>query len=133
MSSVSPDVSLIGFEKDSELGALFTQVGLFQNYKSTLPGHLADILRKQHPDIVIESVELLDTPKCNLGGMQQPGTATLVRVQTLDASLHLRLRVRVAQARHSLDVQLVIKCEGLDSAQIITSDLFIRGQERLPD
>jgi hypothetical protein len=67
---MTSDIQLIGFEK--ELGALFAQSGVFQDYRATFPDHLLGVLKQQHPIIIIESIELLDTPKCKLGGMQQP-------------------------------------------------------------
>ena len=124
---------MIGFENDAELGDLFIQFGLFQDYKAALPDHLLGILRQQHPDIVIESIELLDVPKWKLGGMQQEQNKTLVRVQTLDvySRADLRLAVCVSAARFALDVQLIIRCEGLDSAPTIRSDMFIKGQRKI--
>jgi hypothetical protein len=128
MTSDPPNVQLIGFEKDSELGGLFVQFGLFQDYKATLPDHLLGILRQQHPDIIIECIELLDVPKCKLGGMEQEQNKTLVRVQTLDVPLDLRVTVRAHGSRFVLDIQLVIKCEGLDSTPTIRSDMFVKAQ-----
>ena len=37
---------MIGFENDAELGDLFIQFGLFQDYKAALPDHLLGILRQ---------------------------------------------------------------------------------------
>jgi hypothetical protein len=128
MTSDPPNVKLIGFEKDSGLSDLFVQFGLFQDYKTTLPDHLLGILRKQHPDIIIESIELLDDPKFKLGGMQQEKNKTLVRVQTLDVPIDLRATICVGRGRFALDVQLVIRCEGLDSTPTIRSDMFIKAQ-----
>ena len=128
---MTADTQLIGFEKDSELGALFAQFGVFQDYRVTLPDHLLGILRQQHPSIAIESIELLDAPKCNLGGMQQPNSETLVRVQTLSVPLDLRLTLRVGAGRFGLDVQLVIICEGLDSTPTVRSDMFIKAQRQI--
>lgn len=128
---MTSDTQLIGFEKDSELGALFAQFGVFQDYGATLPEHLLGILKQQHPSIIIESIELLDTPKCNLGGMEQPESKTLVTVQTLSVPLDLRLTLRVGAGRFGLDVQLVIICEGLDSTPTVRSDMFIRAQRQI--
>jgi len=122
---------LVGFERDSELGALLAQFGVFQNYRANLTEHLLGILRQQHPSIIIESIELLDTPKCNLGGMQQPASETLVRVQTLRVPLELRLTLRVAAGRFGLDIQLAIICEGLDSTPTVRSDMFIKAQREI--
>lgn len=126
MTSDTPHVQLAGFEKDSQLGDLLAQFGVFQDYRAALPEHLLDILRKQHPDIVIESIELLDVPKCKFGGMQQEDSKTFVRVQTLDVPLDLRLTVRIGAGRFALDIQLVIKSEGLGSTPTTSSDMFVR-------
>jgi hypothetical protein len=128
---MTTDTELIGFEKDSDFGALFAHFGVFQDYRAILPEHLLGILRQQHPSVIIESIELLDTPKCKLGGMQQPDSKTLVRVQTLDVPLDLRLTLQVGVSRLALDVQLVIICEGLDSTPTVRSDMFIRAQRAI--
>jgi hypothetical protein len=129
--TMTSDTQMIGFEKDSELGGLFAQFEVFQDYRATLPEHLLGILRQQHPSVIIESVELLDAPKYNLGGMQQPDSETLVRVQTLRVPLDLRLTLRVGAGRFGLDVQLVIICEGLDSTPTVRSDMFIKTQREI--
>jgi hypothetical protein len=131
MTFDAPQTQLIGFEKDQDLGGLFAQFGVFQDYRASLPEHLLGILRQQHPSVVIDSIELIDIPKCNLGGMQQPDSKTLVRVQTLRVPLDLRLTLRVGAGRFGLDIQLVIICEGLDSTPTVRSDMFIRAQRQV--
>jgi hypothetical protein len=128
---MTPDTQLIGFAKDAELGELLAQFGVFHDYKAALPEHLLAILRRQHPSLVIESIELLDVPKCNLGGMQQEQNKTLVTVQTLDAPLDLRVTVRVGANQVALDIQLVLICEGLDSIPTVRSDMFIKAQRAI--
>jgi hypothetical protein len=124
---------MIGFERDSELGALLAQFGAIQDYRATLPEHLLGILRQQQPSVIIESAELLGAPKCDLGGMQHPDRKTLVRVQTLRVPLDLRLTLRVGARRVELDIQLVFICEGLDSTPTVTSDMFIKAQREIDD
>jgi len=92
-----------------------------------LPDHLLGILGQQHASVIIESIELLGVPKCHLGGIMEEGS-TIMRVQTLDLPLDLRLAVRVGSAYLALDVQLVLKFEGLDSTRTVRSDLFIKSQ-----
>ena len=128
MTSETPNVQLVGFEKDSGLSGLFAQFGLFQDYRAMLSAHLFDILRRQYPSVIIESIELLDTPKCDLGGRKQDLSSTIVRLQKLDVPLDLRVTVRIARAHLALDVRLVIKCEGLDSTPTTTSDMFVTAQ-----
>jgi hypothetical protein len=128
---MTTETQLIGFEKDQGLRELFVQFGVFQDYRASLPEHLLGILRQQHPRLTIESVELLGVPKCNLGGMEQPDDKTIVRVQTLRVALDLRLILRVDEGRFSLDIQLVIICEGIDSTPTVTSDIFIRAQTQI--
>jgi len=131
MTTEPSGLQIVGFEKDSELAGLFAKFGLWQDYRATLPEHLLGILRQQHPTIIIDSIELLDVPKCKLGGMQQEQSKTLVTVQTLHVPLDLRLTVRVGAGRFSLDIQLVIICEGLDSTPTVRSDMFIKNQRAI--
>lgn len=127
----SPSVTLIGFDKDDQLSEVFVQFGLFKDYKAMLPELLLGILREQHPDVVVDTIELLDVPDCKLGGLQPEGADTLITVQTLDVPLDLRVAVRVGRTRLALDVQLVIKCEGLDATPTTSADLFVKAQRQL--
>ncbi|HEY9171337.1 MAG TPA: hypothetical protein VI136_03530 [Verrucomicrobiae bacterium] len=131
MTSNAPNLQLVGFEKDAGLKSLLTQFGVFQDYRAALPEHLLGILRQQHPNVVIESIELLDVPKCKLGGMQDEQSKTIIRVQTLDVPLNLSLTIRVGVDRFALDIQLVIICEGLDSTPTTRSDMFVRSQRAI--
>ena len=120
---------LIGFEKDEDLGSLLAKFGMFQDYKATLPEHLLAILKQQHPETVIESIELLGVPKCELGGMQQQ-SSSLITVQTMNVPLELRLTLRIGAGRYVLDVRLDIKGAGLDSTPTVKSDMFVKAQSR---
>jgi len=95
-----------------------------------LPDHLLGVLRQQHPSVVIESIELLGIPKCHLDGMMEEGS-TIMRVQTLDVPLDLRVAVRVGSAHLALDIQLVLKFEGLDSNRTVRSDMLIKAQTQM--
>jgi hypothetical protein len=131
MKSEAPNVQLLGFEKDAGLSGLFAQFGLYEDYRAMLPEHLLGILRQQHPSVIIETIELLDTPKCNLDGRKQELSSTIIRVQTLDVPLDLRVTVRVGSAHLALDIRLVIKCEGLDSTPTTRSDMFVTAQRAI--
>lgn len=128
MQSTSQTIQLIGFEKDSELGSLLASFGLSEDYGMELRERVLNTLREQHPEIVIESIELLTIPKCNLGGMKDEQKETLIRVQTLDVPLDLRVTLRVGSAHLALDIQFVLKYEGLDSTPTIRTDMFVKGQ-----
>ena len=123
-------VRLVGFENDSGLGQLLEEYGVWSDYRATLPDHLHSILAKQYPDVRIETIELLESPKCNLGGIQQKHNA-LIRVQDLKVPLELRLTLTVGDARFILEVQLVIICEGLDTAPTTRSDMYVKSQRAI--
>ena len=88
-------MTLIGFDNDDQLGEVFVRFGLFKDYRAMLPELLLGILRQQHPDVVIDTIELLAVPDCRLGGPPQEGGEGLITVQTLDVPLDLRVAVRV--------------------------------------
>ncbi len=124
-------MTLIGFDKDDQLSEVFARFGLFKNYKAMLPKLLLGILREQHPDVVVDTIELLGVPDCNLGGVQQEGSEELITVQTMDVPLDLRVAVRMGRTRLALDVELVIKCEGLDATPTTSADMFVKAQRPL--
>ena len=128
MTADLPNVELIGFENDSSLDELFSKFRMFEDCKAILPGHLLRILQQQYPDTELESIELLDVQKCNLGGMKQEDSETLIRVQTLEVPLELRVTLHVKQTRIALDIILVIKGEELDSAPKVKTDMHVKGQ-----
>ena len=124
-------MTLIGFDKDDQLSEVFARFGLFKNYKAMLPKLLLGILREQHPDVVVDTIELLGVPDCKLGGVQQEGSEELITVQTMDVPLDLRVAVRLGRTRLALDVELVIKCEGLDATPTTSADMFVKAQRPL--
>lgn len=129
-----PKPMLVGFERDKSFIALcdlFADFGMIYDFRATLPDHLLEVLRKQHANIVIETIELLDSPKCNSGGMQDEHNPTIIKLQTLEVPLDLRLTLRAESRRHEMDVRLVIKGEDLDSEAKTTSDLFVVAQRAI--
>jgi hypothetical protein len=63
--------------------------------------------------------------------MHQADNESLVKVQTLNVHLSLRLVVRIDPLRSALNIELVIKCEGLDSTPAVSSDMFVTSQREL--
>jgi hypothetical protein len=133
MTYDTPQPQMLGFEKCAELEGVFSKFGILKDFKSQLPEHLLNILRRQHPAVVIEKIELLDTPLCNLGGMQQEQDASLVRVQTLDVSLHLRVTLLADSVRVGLEIELVFRGNELDTSPSVTSDMFVKSQSVIQD
>ena len=123
--------NLIGFEKAPELGKFFATFGVFHDYQVELPKHLLDVLCKQHPDICMESVELLENPRCDVGGLNGGQHESVVNVQTLMVPMDLRLTLSVGRSRYLMDVRLVLKRDWLGSAPTTTSDMFVRAQAEL--
>jgi hypothetical protein len=130
MPSTPSQVELIGFEDDSGLAGLLAKLGLSEDYTTMLPGHLSDVLTRQNPAIVIDSIELLEVGGCNAGGMQEEGT--LLRLQTFEVPIDLRINLHAGASRMSLVARLLIKAEGIDTGEAsITSDLYIKEQEAI--
>ena len=61
----------------------------------------------------------------------QEGSEELITVQTMDVPLDLRVAVRMGRTRLALDVELVIKCEGLDATPTTSADMFVKAQRPL--
>ena len=132
MSSKYPNVHLLGSEKVASLPGLFESFGLPPNFEEDLITHLHDVLRKQHPTISIEEIEFLNEPLCNLGGMQLEDEKHLIKAQTMTFPLQLRVTMGTPTGvRHEITLELVIKCENLDSAPTMSTDMFVKAQRAL--
>lgn len=122
-----PDARLIGFEKEERVRELLEKFRVMPDYPQALVPHLLDILRRQHPQTLIETIELLKVQKCSFGGTQH-ADRKLVTVQTMDVPLELRIGARVGASRIELDVTLTLKGEGLDTVPTLRSDMRVMSQ-----
>ena len=130
MTTRHQEIELVGFEKALALGDLLKRFGVCEDFLAILPVHLTDILRKQHPDVVLDRVELLSTSDCQVGGMKDEADENLVCVQDMDVTLRLRVALHVGETRSLLDVRLVLRCTGLDTDPKMVSDMFVVAQTR---
>lgn len=125
-------IKMIGFDDDDALDDILSGFRLFADYKSFLPTHLTDILRKQHPHVELRSLELLDTPRCDIGGMPSPENKDDVIVDTLKIPIELRIHLSTnGHDLHELDVTLVINAENVQNTPHITSDMLIQNLRAL--
>lgn len=125
------NIEMIGFENDGGLNEVFVQFGIPGDYKSGLPMHLTEILRKQAPGAVVTRIELLGEPSCNFGGMRDEENESLIRVEEFNVPLALRVMVHDREHRSSLDLELILKCEALGDTPRVTTDMFVKNQTRL--
>ena len=124
MKSEYPQAELIRFEDDAGLGGLLKTFGLCDDYRTMLSDQLTGILRKQHPGVILDRIELLSDPGCRVGGIQNEDKK-LIRVQDMDATPMLRVALHLGETRSSLDIRLVLKCTGLDATPKMESDMFV--------
>ena len=124
-------IRLINFGDDEALDEVFHRVGI-EDYKVFLPNHLAEVLRKQHPNVELRSVELLGTPKCDVGGMPTLSNADIVIVDTIKIRLELRTHLSATgDDLHELNVALVINVADVQATPQITSDMVIRSHREI--
>ncbi len=116
---------LIGFQDDAGLGELFETLGVFSDYTSLLPEHLTQILGKQHPGVVIDSIELRGEPKTRVGGLPSEEDESKIVVQDMDATLPLGLNLRVGSTEAELNIRLAIKITEIHITPIIETDMFV--------
>ncbi len=125
-------VQFLGSEKVKTLEELLVVFGLPPNLKDDLVSHLHDIFRRQNLGVAIELVEFLNEPKCNMGGMQIEDQPELIRPQTLNVPLELRVVLRSdGGTKYELNLELVLNCVGLDSAPSLTTDMFVKAQRAI--
>lgn len=126
------EVRLIGFEDDEALDDTFTGFLHFDDYKAFLPNHLTEILRKQHPSMVLRSVQLLRKPNLDFGGMPSPENKDHIIVDTMTIPLELRLHLsNTGSDSRELDITLIFNATHVNTTPQITSDMFIRNERAL--
>lgn len=125
MTTKDPETQLVGFENAANLRDLLRKFGVCQDYPGMLPAHLAGILRQQHPDVVLDRVELLSQSDCRVGGMKDEGKDNVVRVQDMEFTIKLRVALHVGETKSLLGIRLVLKCTGLDAIPAMVSDMFV--------
>ena len=132
-SMTETSIEFIGFEDDHDLDELFTSFRLLDDYKSFLPGHLTDVLRKQHPNAELRSLELMESQSnCELGGMPSPENKERIAVDTMRVPIKLRIRLSTnGEDLHELDATLVIDAKEMQSDPQITSDLLIQSHRTI--
>ncbi len=123
-------VEMVGFEYDDGLADLLAHIGLELDFKLMLSRHLQEIFQRQHKGVILERIELLNAGNGSYGGMQQE-QSTIVPLQTMSVPIDLRVVLQAGDGRHALEIQLVLKYEGIDSTPVATSDMFIKEQRLL--
>ena len=125
-------VQLIGFADDDALDDIFAGFGLFADYKSFLPEHLTELLRRQHPNVELRSLELLGKPNCDVGGMPSSDNEDHLIVDTIKIPLELRIQLSTTgDDLHELTVTLAINAANVRTTTQVSTDLLIRDHRKV--
>lgn len=125
-------VELVGFPDDDSLHDLFVNLNILADYKAFLPDHLMDVLREQHPNVQLQTIEFLSAGNCDLGGFPSPDNPDHLRVDSLTAPMDLRLRLSTnGSDLHELDISLHVIATNIRESPQVTTDLFIRNHNVL--
>lgn len=116
---------LLQFYKVDAANELLRQVGVDEALGPFLGAHLTEVLRKQHPDVQIETLELLQTHPCSAGGQMQE-QSTLADLHSLRLPFDVRVHVVSGELREELDLHVVLMATAVDGGYQITSDVFVQ-------
>jgi len=122
-----PQVVLYGFERCEALGSIFELIGLPSEPGLFLHSHLTGVLRKQHPDVVISTLELVAVPDCDLGGFIT-GEPEIMRVESMCIPIKILAQTVVQGKPHGLRIDLIVNAKGEDGRYIVTTDMHVREQ-----
>lgn len=117
--------ALVGFEKSDSVSALLSDIGLVPGLGDFLSEHLLEVLRRQHGQLNIESIEFIGSGNCNAGGMQSE-TPNIVHLHSISVSCDVDVVVTVGNERYSLNLQVVLHANLPQAA--LTSDVLIKNQ-----
>ena len=123
----SQPVELRGFPADDPLHDIFNKFKILADYRTFLPDHLAGVLREQHPDVEIRSIELLNAGECHLGGFPSADNSEQILVDSLTAPLDLRLLISTnGMDLHELEIVLKIHATDIRDSPTISTDMFVK-------
>ncbi|HVJ82532.1 MAG TPA: hypothetical protein VNC50_15795 [Planctomycetia bacterium] len=122
-----PQVVLYGFERCEALGSIFELIGLPSEPGLFLHSHLTGVLRKQHPDVVISTLELVAVPDCDMGGFMTRA-AEMMRVESMRIPIEVLVQAVVNGKPHGLRIDLFVNAKGENGRYVVTTDMHVREQ-----
>ena len=130
MNYPDSEVRTINFDDVDATNSLLASIGLTQELGPFIAQHLTDVLRKQDPHVVIESVELVRVHDCQLGGILD-SDGNLSQMESLRLPLDVNAIVVTNENRHRLDLSIEIKADSSDDGFRIESDVLVRNQAKV--
>ena len=123
-------VHLVNFNDTAAVDELLRQIGIESGLGNFLIDHLTDVLRKQYPNVVIESIELHGVDNCSLGGMPI-SDSSVIKMDALTIPLDVGIVVSVGDKRVKLALHVDIRAESDGDEFNTVSDVFVRDQTEL--
>jgi hypothetical protein len=118
---------LINFGNVDAVNELLGRIGITTELGEFLSKHLTQVLRKQHPDVVIESIEFVKAGDCSVDG-RQATEGPIVSVDSLCIPIDTRVVLVSDNRTHELDLHVRIIARASDGMFDIKTDVIVQRQ-----
>ena len=118
-------MEFINFDNVGAINELLERIGITVELGEFLGEHLTEVLRKQHADVVIESIEFVGAGDCSAGGMPT-SQVHIIQLDSLSIPIDTHV-VLVSNSRtHHLDLHVRIMANALDGEFDIKTDVIVQ-------
>jgi len=120
-------VHLISFDNVDAINELLERIGITAELGVFLGEHLTQVLRQQHPDVVIQSIEFLRAGDCSADG-SRTSEGQIIQVDSLCIPIDTRV-VLVSNSRtHDLNLHVRIIANCANGKFHIKTDVIVQRQ-----
>lgn len=125
-------MDMINFDKANAIDQLLERIGIVSGLGAFLAGHLSTVLRKQHDDLEITSIEYIGADNCLAGGSSVSDTIVVLDSFQIPINTHVVL-ITNSNQMHELDLHVRIIANALDGVLDIKTDVIVRSQRTVKE
>lgn len=118
---------LINFDNVDAINELMQRIGITTELGVFLGEHLTKVLRKQHPDVAIQSIEFLEAGDCSADG-SQTSEGEVIQVDSLCIPIFTRVLLVSNSRKHELDLHVRIIANSANGTFDIKTDVIVQRQ-----
>lgn len=123
----SETMKLINFDNAIATNHILQQIGILKELGEFLGDHLTQVLRNQHSDVVIQSIEFVGADPCSAGGMPSDDNHT-IHLDSLSIPIRTRVLLMSDGCTHDLTLLVTIIGESVNGQHNIKTDVIIERQ-----
>lgn len=118
---------LMNFGSVDAINELLNRIGMTAKLGEFLVNHLTQVLRDQHSDVVIKSVEFIKADDCSVDG-ERFSDGSIISVDSLGIPIDVHVALVSNNRRLELDLQVRIIAHRMGGAYDVKTDVIVQRQ-----